>query len=165
MRALNLMSWMLDVKVEKLTKDDALDIENLFERVWPNAYEYPEEWRRKRTLKREQIKAEMDAGYYYFGIRLNGKLVGVYKALITELGLFGEHQSVDPDYRGRGLATAMYHQFLNFAKDCGCKSVYVNILVGQTASERIVERLGFRRKGHPYEQAKGMLVQMYELEV
>jgi hypothetical protein len=147
--------------VKELSEEDAAEIEALFKRVWPFAYEYPEEWRERRMLNKEQIIKEMRNGYHYFGIRVHGKLVGLYKALITDKGLFGEHQSVDPDYRGLGLATAMYNQFMNYARKNNLKKVYVNILASQIASRKIVEKMGFHKEGKEFEQAKGMKVQTY----
>lgn len=147
--------------VRELSQQDAAEIEALFKKVWSYAYEYPEEWRKRRMLTEEQIIQEMQRGYHYFGIKIQGKLVGLYKALITEKGLFGEHQTVDPDYRGLGLATAMYHQFINYARKNNLKKVYVNILTDQIASRKIVRKLGFRKEGKEFEQAKGMKVQTY----
>lgn len=42
------------------------------------------------------------------------------------------------------------------------KRVYVNILASQIASRKIVEKMGFSRKGKEFEQAKGMKAQTYE---
>jgi len=39
-------------------------------------------------MSEEEIKKEMVSGYFFFGVRIDGKLVGVYKASITERGLF-----------------------------------------------------------------------------
>jgi len=151
--------------VNELSQEHAPEIEELFKKVWSAAYEYPEEWRNARMLSKEQILKEMKEGYHFFGVAINGKLVGVYKALFTREGLFGEHQSVDPDYRGLGLATIMYHQFMRFAKEKNCKKVYVNTLVNQAASIKILKKMGFRRKGQEYDQAEGMKVQMFEKDV
>jgi hypothetical protein len=150
-----------EADVKELSEKDAAEIEALFKKVWPLAYEYPEEWRRRRMLTKEQIIKEMRNGYHYFGIKIHDKLAGLYKALITDQGLFGEHQSVDPDYRGLGLATAMYHQFINYARKNNLKKVYVNILANQIASKKIVEKMGFHKEGKEFEQAKGMKVQTY----
>jgi hypothetical protein len=151
-----------EADVKELSEQDAIEIERLFKRVWSTAYEYPEEWREQRMLTKERIVKEMRNGYHYFGIKINDKLIGLYKALITDNGLFGEHQSVDPDYRGLGLATAMYRQFINHARRHGLKRVYVNILASQIASRKIVEKMGFSKKGKEFEQARGMKVQTYE---
>jgi len=152
-------------RVVALTKGDAPEIEALFKKVWPRAEEYPQGWRERRTLTRDEIVEDMERGYLYFGVRIDGKLVGIYKAIITEDGLFGEHQSVDPAYRRRGVAATMYEQFIEFARERGCKRVYVNILTSQEASERLVNRMGFKKSGVEFEQAEGMFVRRYEKSV
>jgi len=151
--------------VKELSPEHASQIEALLKKVWSTAYEYPEKWRKARMLSEKQILNEMNAGYHYFGITIDNKLAGVYKAKVTEDGLFGEHQSVDQGYRGHGLATAMYKQFVRFARENNCKKVYVNILANQASSRKIVEKMGFHKKGGEYEQAKDMVVQMYELKI
>jgi len=153
------------IRVELLSSKDAAEIEALFKEVWPTAIEYPGEWRRKRTLSREEITREMEEGYYYFGIRMDGRIVGLYKASIKGDSVVGEHQSIHPSYRGQGLALTMYEHIINFAKEKKCKKIHVNILANQISSKKCVDKLGFHKKGHPYEQAKGMLVQMYEKEI
>ncbi len=152
-------------EVRELSHKDIPEIEALLKKVWSTAYEYPEEWRHRRVLAKEQISTEMHEGYHYFGIRIGNKLAALYKALVTDIGLFGEHQSVDPYYRGVGLATAMYHQFIRYAKENNCKKVYVNTLINQAATIKILTKMGFQKKGKQYEQAKGMKVQIYEKEV
>ncbi|MEM2103114.1 MAG: GNAT family N-acetyltransferase [Candidatus Bathyarchaeia archaeon] len=160
------MKTLLQIKVEELTEADAPEIALLFRKVWlENAQEYPETWRKSRALSQVQILEEMKRGYRFFGIRIGCKLVGVYKALLTSEGLFGEHQSVHPDFRKMGLATAMYKHFINYAKTHKIKKVYVNILFNHPASRKIAEKMGFHKTGNPYEQSKGMLVQTYEKQV
>jgi GNAT superfamily N-acetyltransferase len=151
------------IRVERLSEKDVAEVEWLFKEVWSKATEYPEEWRKLRMLDQKQIVDEINSDFYYFGIRVDGKIVGLYKARIEGDVLIGEHQSVHPDYRGRGLARAMYAQFLRFAKENGFKQNLVNILPCQIASVKLVTQLGFR-KIREYEQAPGMLVHLYERE-
>lgn len=113
----------------------------------------------------EQIVEEMRSGHHYFGSRLEGRIVGVYKAKITDKGLFGEHQTVRSACRSSGLASAMYIHFIEYAKTHGCHRNYCNILVGQEVGERLMRKFGFRRWGKPYEQHPGMIVQMYQRPV
>ncbi|MHC1635045.1 MAG: GNAT family N-acetyltransferase [Candidatus Methanospirareceae archaeon] len=152
-------------KVIRLGKEDAKDISTLFKEVWLKAYEYPEEWRKKRAMSEEEIKKEMDQGYYYFGVRIDGKLVGVYKASITTRGCFGEQQAVLPEYCGQGVASAMYEQFFKFAKEKKCKVNYVNILIGQKSGEKMMKKYNFYKTGEPWQQIPGMWVQTYERKV
>ena len=151
-----------EIRVIEFDEEDAEEISSLFTHVWPQAEDYPEAWRKKRMYTPEQILEDMNNGYHYFGSRLQGRIVGLYKAKITDKGLFGEHQTVLPSCGDSGLASAMYIQFAEYGRAHGCKRNYCNILVGQEASERLMKKFGFRPWGDPYEQIEGMLVQMYE---
>ncbi len=151
-----------DISIIEFVEEDAAEISELFELVWSLATEYPEHWRKKRMYSPDQIIEDMRNGYHYFGGRFEGKIVGLYKAKITEKGLFGEHQTVHPKCRSTGLASAMYIQFAEYGRSHGCIRNYCNILVGQEVGEKLMKKFGFHPWGDPYEQAEGMLVQMYE---
>jgi RimJ/RimL family protein N-acetyltransferase len=151
-----------EIRIIEFDEADAEEISELFKRVWSIAIEYPETWRQKRMYSPEQIIQEMREGYHYFGSRLKGKIVGVYKAKITEDGLLGEQQTVSSECRDTGLASAMYIQFAEYGRAHGCGRNYCNILVGQEVGEKLMKKFGFRPWGEPYEQIEGMLVQMYE---
>lgn len=151
-----------EIRIIEFSEADANEISELFRQVWPLAKEYPEHWRIKRMYTTEQIIEEMRNGYHYFGSRLQGRIVGLYKAIITDKGLYGEHQTVRPECRTTGLASAMYIQFADYGRAHGCKRNYCNILVGQEVGEKLMKKYGFRPWGEPYEQSEGMLVQMYE---
>ncbi|MCF2136176.1 MAG: GNAT family N-acetyltransferase [Candidatus Thorarchaeota archaeon] len=151
-----------EIKIIEFTEEDAEEISQLFKEVWPLQKEYPTSWRKKRMYTPEQIIEEMHSGYHYFGARLEGKIVGVYKAIITDKGLYGEHQTVSRSCRASGLASAMYLQFAEYARAHGLRRNYCNILVGSKIGERLMAKFGFRPWGEPYEQDEGMFVQMYE---
>jgi RimJ/RimL family protein N-acetyltransferase len=158
---------MADIPVEEIRiiqfdEADAVEISELFRRIWPLVTEYPEEWRKNRMYSPEEVIEEMRSGHLYFGSRLRGEIVGVYKARITEKGLYGEHQTVQAECRGTGLASAMYHQFEVYGREHGCQRLYCNILVGHRVGERLMEKFGFRKWGDPYEQVEGMWVQLFE---
>lgn len=151
-----------EIRIIEFGEEDAKEISELFRQVWPLAADYPEHWRMKRMYTPEQVIVDMRAGNHYFGSRLQGTIVGLYKAKITEKGLFGEHQTVRPECRTSGLASAMYLQFAEYGIEHGCKRNYCNILVGQEVGERLMKKFGFVSWGEPFEQADGMMVQMYE---
>jgi GNAT superfamily N-acetyltransferase len=150
------------VRIMEFSKQDAGEISELFKQVWPLLTEYPEAWRRKRCYSPEKIVREMHNGYHYFGARLRGRIVGVYKARVTKKGLYGEHQTVVPSCRDSGLASAMYIQFAEYGRARGCRRNYCNILVGSEIGEHLMQKFGFRPWGKPYYQDKDLLVQMYE---
>lgn len=153
----------MKIIVEEFSEKEAEELETVFKRVWSQAFEYPSEWREKRKLTREQIVEEMQTGYHFFGSRNEkGEIIGVYKLLITEEGCFGEHQSILPEYTGTGVASLMYEQFIEYAREHGCTKNYVNILTTHKRCIRLVEKFGFSKVGQVFEQAKGMRVQRYE---
>ncbi|MBY8996156.1 MAG: GNAT family N-acetyltransferase [Candidatus Thorarchaeota archaeon] len=151
-----------DISIIEFGEEDANEISELFKLAWPLAKEYPTHWRQKRMYTPEQVVADMRNGFHYFGSRFQGEIVGLYKAKITENGLFGEHQTVRPECRATGLASAMYLQFAEYGRAHGCKRNYCNILVGQEIGERLMKKYGFRPWEEPYYQAEDLLVQMYE---
>jgi GNAT superfamily N-acetyltransferase len=151
--------------VVSLDKQDVKDISALYKEVWLKAYDYPEEWRKKRAMSEAEIKREIDSGYYFFGIHIAGRLVGVYKASLTSRGCYGEQQAVLPKHNAQGVASAMYEHFFAFAKATRCKVNYVNILIGSKPCERAMKKFNFYKTGEPWEQCKGMLVQTYERKV
>ncbi|MHA1863077.1 MAG: GNAT family N-acetyltransferase [Candidatus Thorarchaeota archaeon] len=151
-----------EIRIIEFGEEDAKEISELFKQVWPLATEYPEHWRKERMYSPEQIIQDMNNGFHYFGSRLQGSIVGLYKAKVTEKGLFGEHQTVRPECRTSGLASAMYLQFAEYGVEQGCQRNYCNILVDQEVGKRLMEKFGFVLWGEPYEQTDGMMVQMYE---
>ena len=150
-----------DIHIELLSEADAKEIATLLALVWPQAEHIPMAWRQKRVLSTEAVIDEMHAGIRYFGARLDGDIVGFYKILETPEGLLGEHQTVHPDYRHRGLVRAMYRQFITYAQQLQAPGNLCNILQNHHTMRALVESFGFKPKGAPYEQAPGMVVQLY----
>ena len=149
------------IRIIEFTEADAPEISDLFTKVWPFAEEYPPTWRQKRCITSSQIIEEMRSGYHYFGARINGNIAGLYKAHMTPKGFLGEHQTVHPDYRHKGLVRAMYRQFITYAREEGAVANLCNILISQVSMCELVEGFGFQPQGPPYEQASGMMVQLY----
>ena len=77
-----------EIRIVEFNENDAPEISALLKQTWIFATEYPEAWRKKRMYTPIQIIEDMKSGYHYFGARLGGEIVGFYKAIITEKGLF-----------------------------------------------------------------------------
>ncbi len=151
-----------DIHIEELTPEDAPEISQLMSLVWPESIHIPAEWRHKRVLSPEQIIDEMQTGFHYFGARLEGQIAGFYKTYLKPEGLLGEHQTVHPDFRHRGLVRAMYRQFIAYACELKAPANLCNILYKHNTMRELVESFGFQPENEPYEQAPGMLVQLYK---
>ncbi len=148
--------------MEEFGPDDAEEIAAIFRRVWPNARGYPAKWRERRQLGPAAIRLEMAHGYHYFGLRRDGAIVGLYKAIVTPKGLKGEHQSVLSSALNTGLAQAMYRQFYQYALERDCQKNYCYIKSDQRSSLKIMEKFGFEAVGPVFEQAPGLSVQLFE---
>ncbi len=148
--------------IEEFTEKDADELEDVFRKVWTVSCEYPEKWRKTRQLTKDEIIQEMHSGYHFFGARNQEGIMGVYKLIVLDEGCFGEHQSILPAYTGKGIASAMYEQFIEYAKTLDSTRNFVYILETHTACIHLVEKFGFSPVGDPFEQAEGMFVQEYE---
>lgn len=51
--------------------------------------------------------------------------------------------AVDPDYRGRGIADALFEHMLNYAKENSYKSISVNCGKTAYAAHKLYEKMGF----------------------
>jgi len=151
-----------DIHIIKLTQADALEISQLMNLVWSQAIHIPSDWRQKRILTPEQIIKEMESNYHYFGARIEGRIAGFYKTLLKPEGLLGEHQTVHPDFRHRGLVRAMYRQFIAYAQELEAPANLCNILYDHETMRALVESFGFQPEGEPYEQTSEMRVQLYK---
>jgi len=146
--------------VEEFTLEDAPAIAKLLQRVWSSVTEYPPAWRERRTLSTEDIRQEMrEGGFRYFGIRVESRIVGVYKLSVRK-EILGEQQAVDPAYRKKGFASLMYEQFLELGRQLD-KPNCINLLVTNKKMIDFITRLGFRPSGDPYEQYPSMFVQKF----
>lgn len=151
-----------DIHIIEFKQDAAPELSQLMELVWLKATHIPLKWRQQRVLTSKQIVEEMQKGYQYFGARIEGHIAGFYKTLLKPEGLYGEHQTVHPNYRHRGLVRAMYRQFITFANEIEAQTNLCNILYDHETMRILVESFGFEPEGEPYEQAPGMLVQLYK---
>ncbi|MFW9831711.1 MAG: GNAT family N-acetyltransferase [Candidatus Thorarchaeota archaeon] len=150
------------IQIEELTEADAPEIANLLKLVWSKATHIPQVWRQKRILSASKVIDEMRNDFHYFGARIDGQIVGFYKTIMKPEGLLGEHQTVHPNYRHRGLVRAMYRQFIIYAQHLQAPANLCNILYDHLTMRELVETFGFQPLGPPYEQAPGMLVQLYK---
>jgi hypothetical protein len=151
-----------EIHITEFTSEDAPELAQLMALVWPQATHIPREWRQRRILSQEDIIDEMKQGFHYFGARLEGQIAGFYKTFLKAEGLIGEHQTVHPNFRHRGLVRAMYRQFITYAEELDAPANICNILFNHDTMRALVESFGFQPEGDSYEQAPGMRVQLYK---
>ncbi len=55
--------------------------------------------------------------------------------------------AVDPEYRGRGIATALFDRLFELTAEDGDRGYTLEVRVSNTAAIQLYERLGFRSRG------------------
>ena len=58
---------------------------------------------------------------------------------------------VDPDYQGRGIATAILDEIIRIAKTMGKKAVRLDAIITNKPAQKIYEKYGFIRRGQAQE--------------
>ncbi|RMH00220.1 MAG: GNAT family N-acetyltransferase [Chloroflexi bacterium] len=135
-----------EILVRPVTEADLVGVRTLFYRCYGKDYPYKEfyddEWL-KRSIYQDS--------YLFLLAELNGKVVGtasVYFEVGAYADLVGEfgRLAVDPDYRGRGVGTALMKARLAFAE----KRLHFGLSECRTAhpfAQRISEKFGLRPVG------------------
>lgn len=83
-------------------------------------------------------------------VRIGGRIVGtltlVTFPLLTGVRAWIEDVVVEPEARGRGVATALIEEALRRAKRQGSRTVELTSRPSRTEANRLYERLGFERR-------------------
>jgi ribosomal-protein-alanine N-acetyltransferase len=108
------------------------------------------------TLQRQrsEIEAEADARAdrrsLCFGVFADDVLVGRVALTSIVRGAFQNAYlgyAIDQDHTGRGLGTAAVSQAIAIAWENGLHRVQAAVTPGNTASKRVLDKVGFRREG------------------
>jgi predicted acetyltransferase len=83
----------------------------------------------------------------FFVAEIDGKIAGrlsIRHELNDFLALTGGHigYGVVPEFRGKGVATAMLRYGINFCRDLGIEQIYITCRVTNLASRAVIEKCG-----------------------
>lgn len=149
-----------DLVLRRLTEADVgvlhayLSDPRVYESTSSDAWSIPDVER----LVRASIP-EDDGSFVCLGIEYEGSLVGMVRLgsldvrhLRAELGY-----DLSPAFWGRGFVTKAVAALLDYAFEQGLYRVEATVMEGNVRSERVLERLGFRREGvlRGYKQVRG----------
>lgn len=85
-----------------------------------------------------------------FGARVDGRLVGTLALavfpLLTGKRAWIEDVVVEPEARGRGVASALIESALRRAAERGCRTVDLTSRPSRVEANRLYEKLGFERR-------------------
>jgi ribosomal protein S18 acetylase RimI-like enzyme len=84
------------------------------------------------------------------GAEIDGRLVAYQLTTASPFGAHLARLAVDPDYQGRGLATALVTDLIQQLARRGFDSVTLNTQSDNLRSQELYRRLGFRETGQRY---------------
>lgn len=121
------------------------------------AVAWPEHDRRVLGYRRHALTLDPGAAPYLLHVLLDGATVA---------GRIGCHEgpregaveigyAVVPDYRGRGVATAMVREFVDWLADRGVRTVRASVSPDNAASRALLDRFGFVEVGSHVDDEDG----------
>lgn len=117
------------------------------------------QWRREDY---ERVFEDMDVHRWALVIEADNKIVGFLVGLGATTEWEIENVAVAPDARRRGLGTHLVGEFLDFAKDEGAESVFLEVRESNHAARALYEKWAFvesgRRRGYYADPAEDAMV-------
>jgi ribosomal-protein-alanine N-acetyltransferase len=117
------------------------------------------QWRREDY---ERVFEDMDVHRWALVIEAENKIVGFLVGLGATTEWEIENVAVAPDARRRGLGTRLVGEFLDFAKDEGAESVFLEVRESNHAARALYEKWAFvesgRRRGYYADPAEDAMV-------
>jgi GNAT superfamily N-acetyltransferase len=135
------------IVVERLTHHDIPEICSLYKRVWePFKSELPLEILRAWTPTPLEFTSSME-GVTYFAARRDAKMVGAIGCHVSDGSCRILHLAVDADQRRQGVASALAHAAVEWARHSNCHSVWADALAKLDMAASMFVQLGFRECG------------------
>lgn len=151
------------IVIERLTHLDINDICALYKRVW-DAF--------KGDLAPELVKAWQPTpleftswmeGVTYFAARRDGKLIGAIGCEIADGACRLTNLSVDPEARRQGVARALTHAAIEWARHSQTRSVWADALARFTEAAGVLKSAGFVESGVLHRHFYNEDVRLFEL--
>lgn len=135
------------IVVERLTHHDIPEICGLYKRVWePFKSELPAEILRVWTPTPLEFTSSME-GVTYFAARRDAKMVGAVGCQTSDGSCRILHLAVDADQRRQGVASALVHAAIEWARHSNCHSVWADAPAKLGNAALAFKRLGFEECG------------------
>lgn len=120
--------------------DEIVTIEN-------RAYAFP--W--ARSLLRAEINGKEFSYVYVARLQQNssfpGKIIGYNYFWLVSDEVHILNIAVEPDYRGYGCGKRLVQFALNFGRERGAKSAFLEVRASNDAAQQLYKQLGFQRTG------------------
>lgn len=148
--------------VERLAHKDIPEICALYKRVSETfRSEFPAEIVKAWQPTPLEFTSWME-GVTYFCARQDGRLIGAIGCRITDGSCRLVHFAVDPDSRRKGVATALAHSAVEWARHNAIRSIWVDPLARFAGASELFRRLGFTEAGTLHQHYFAEDVRLFE---
>ena len=89
------------------------------------------------------ITEQIEHGYIYYWAKYDGKNVGFIGFYPVDNKLYLSKFYIDKTYRGKKIGRKLFHFLINYAKERGLKSIFLNVNKYNYDSIKIYEHFGF----------------------
>ena len=89
------------------------------------------------------IKEQFEHGYIYYWAKYDGKNVGFLGFYPVENKIYLSKFYLDKEYRGKKVGRKMFDFLVNYTREKGLKSIYLNVNKYNYNSIKVYEHLGF----------------------
>jgi RimJ/RimL family protein N-acetyltransferase len=132
--------------VERLAHEGIPEICALYKRVWDQFADLPGDRSRDWVPTPLEFTSWMEDGTY-FVVRADGRIVGAIGLELRHGSCRIVRLAVDPDYRRRGIATALTEQAVDWARRGRLGSIWADALSRFAPAANLFQRLGFSECG------------------
>ena len=97
----------------------------------------------EKFLSEKAIAEKRDNRYIYYWAKYDGKNVGFIGFYPIEDKLYLSKFYIDKEYRGKKIGRKMFEFLVNYTREKGLKSIYLNVNKYNSNSIKVYEHLGF----------------------
>ena len=149
------------IVVERMTHEGVQEICSLYKRVWDRFPDLPTDLAKAWEPTPLEFTSWME-GVVYFTARIDGKMVGAIGCEVEDGSCRLLHLVADPDWRHKGVATALTHQAIEWARKSQCGSVWVEALARFSAAAELLKKMGFDECGVFHRHLRNEDVRLFE---
>ena len=139
---------MQKIEIVKIEKDEikplsALATSILREHYDPILGKVQNDYQLDKFQSERAITEQFERGYNYYWVKYEGKNVGFLGFYPVEDKIYLSKFYLEKECRGKKIGRKMFEFLVNFTKEKGLKSIYLNVNKYNYDSIKIYEHLGF----------------------
>ena len=138
----------LDIEIKKISEDEIpilspLATSILREHFDPIIGKAQNDYMLKKYQSISAIKEQFQKGYLYYWVKYENKNIGFLGFYPVDNKLYLSKFYLLKEFRGKKISRKMLEFLINYAKDKGLKSIYLNVNKYNEVANKVYEHLGF----------------------